>query len=126
MYRIPKDASIIKTIREVLDGHKEVGSQEEFWRMVEAMVRKADSSYRVSPSRLRRLAAVMGDVVIRVVKMRTSKRAKSCYVCGGEMRQVKMKDLFGKESVGGRRCTRCGFELERDDLAPRRYIFIRR
>ncbi len=126
MYKIPKDDLIARTIKEILDGHKEVGSQEALHRMVAALLNRADAAYKVSPERLRRIAAGLEDVVIRVEKMRAARRAKACYVCGGEMKLMKARDLFGRETVAGRKCSRCGFELERNGLAPRRYIFIKR
>ncbi|MEK9145266.1 MAG: hypothetical protein AAB339_06635, partial [Elusimicrobiota bacterium] len=46
-------------------------------------------------------------------------------VCGGELKVLKARDLYGAEVVVGRKCTHCGFRMDRDNLVPRRYIFRR-
>jgi len=122
-YKIPDDEMLRRAITEVLNEHPEVTSQESLRTIVQTKLKRGKDRYRVSPSRLRRIAAVMKDVRIKVVKMKSKHVAKECYVCGGEFTAVNSVDLFGKKASVGKKCTKCGFELEKENLAPRRYIF---
>ncbi|MFQ5815520.1 MAG: hypothetical protein ACE5G7_03380 [Candidatus Hydrothermarchaeaceae archaeon] len=125
-YKIPDDGLLRKAIREVLREHREVDSQGSLRSMVQSKLRLKDEGYRVSPNRLRRIAADMEDVGIMVVKMRSRHDVKECYVCGGELTSVESVDIFGGKTSFGRRCKKCGFEMEKEKLAPRRYIFYSR
>ncbi|MEE8168113.1 MAG: hypothetical protein V3T58_04505 [Candidatus Hydrothermarchaeales archaeon] len=125
MYKIPKRELVESAIREVLREHSEISSQNLFHSLVQGMVRREDKEYRVSPDRVRQLAAVMDGVKVHAEKRRTSREAKRCYVCGGELAAVKTRDLFGNEALAGKRCSTCGFEMERENLVPKRYFFLR-
>ncbi|MEE9594202.1 MAG: hypothetical protein V3V92_02270 [Candidatus Hydrothermarchaeales archaeon] len=125
-YKIPDDEMLRRAIDEVLDEHHEVNTQDSFRTMVESKLRQGNETYRVSPSRLRRIAAAMEDVGIKVVKMRSRHEAKKCYVCGGELAPVESVDIFGDKTSVGKRCRKCGFEMEKGNLVPRRYIFYGR
>ncbi len=125
-YKIPDDELLRRAIDEVLDEHHEVNTQDSLRTMVEAKLRQGNETYRVSPSRLRRIAASMKNVGIKVVKMRSRREAKKCYVCGGEFASVESVDVFGDKTSFGKRCRNCGFEMEKENLVPRRYIFYGR
>lgn len=125
-YKIPDGEMVTKAISEVLDEHREVFSQDSFHQMVQSKLRMDDKKYRVSAERLRRVASTMKNVGIRVVKMRSRLEPKECFICSGELASFESVDLFGGRTPLGKRCKRCGFEMEKGRLAPRRYVFYRR
>ena len=114
------EEAILKVFRE----NREVGSQRSLRALVLEHLRKKDEGYTLSEDRVRRLAARLGFRVL-VLKRASRRKARRCYVCGGELKAVKARDLYGAEVVVGRKCTLCGFRMDRDNLVPRRYIFRR-
>jgi hypothetical protein len=124
MYKIPKDEEIAGAIRSVLAKHKEVKSQSLFHRFVLKELKLKSPYYRVSSDRVKRVAAQVG-VKIFIEKRRSQKEARSCFVCGGELKTLKVKNLLGEEVSAGKKCRVCGFKMDRGHLAPRRYIFYK-
>lgn len=122
-FKIPEDEAVRKAINEILGEHSEVPSQESFHSMVQSRLRLGEKKYRLSPKRLRRIAASMKDVGVRVMKMRSRHEPKVCYICGGELTIRESVNLFGDKTVIGKKCKKCGFEIGKEKLAPRRYIF---
>lgn len=102
----------------------EVRSQRALRALVLERLRKKDKDYTLSEDRVRRLAARLGFRVL-VLKRASRRKARRCYVCGGELKVVKTRDLYGAEVVVGKKCPLCGFRMDRDNLVPRQYIFRR-
>lgn len=121
---IPKDEEVEYALREVLKKHKEVASQKHLKALTLGMLKKRNQFYMLSAKRARRIAANTNGVKIRVEKRRSKKDARVCYVCGGKLRSVKTKNLYGKEVIVGKRCTKCRFKIDKK-LMPKRYIFVR-
>ena len=124
MYKIPKDEEIAEAIHSVLAKHKEVKSQSLFCEFVLGELKKESPYYRVSSDRVKRVASLEG-VKIFIEKRKSQKEAKSCFVCGGELFTLKVKNLMGTEVPSGKKCRVCGFKMNKSHLAPRRYIFYK-
>jgi len=125
MYRIPDEEEVKNAILKVMDKHKEVNSQEIFLKHVLKELKKTDEEYVASSDRVKKLAAGLKEIGVHVDKKRSKREAKKCFVCGGKFGSIKAKDLLGKETLLGRRCKTCGFELDKKKLSPRRYIFYK-
>ncbi|MBU2559292.1 hypothetical protein KKA03_00175 [archaeon] len=124
MYKIPKDAEIADAIRRVLAKHKEVRSQSLFHEFVLGELKGISPYYKASSDRIKRVASKEG-VKIFIDKRKSQKEAKFCFVCGGELETLKVKNLLGSEVSAGKKCKVCGFAMDRGHLAPRRYIFYK-
>lgn len=122
MYKIPKDEEIGDAIRSVLVKHKEVKSQSLFHKFVLKELKLKSPYYVASSFRIKHVAAKVG-VKIFIEKRKSQKEAKSCFVCGGELFTLKVKNLMGTETSAGKKCRVCGFKMNKSHLAPRRYIF---
>ncbi len=125
MYRIPDEEEVKNAILKVMDKHKEINSQKMFLKRVLKELKKTDEEYVVSSDRAKKLAAGLKEIGVHVDKKRSKREAKRCFVCGEELWPIKAKDLQGKETMIGKRCKTCGFELDRKKLSPRRYIFYK-
>lgn len=110
----------------VLNRHKEVNSQGAFLGFILKELKKLDEDYVVSSYRVKRLASRLDGVGIFVEKRRSNREARRCFVCGGELDPIKTRDLRGSDTLVGKRCRDCGFELDRKNLGPKKYIFYMR
>lgn len=124
MRKIPGEGVVEEAILKVFRENREVDSQKALRALVLERLRKNDEEYTLSEDRVRKLAARLGFRVL-VLKRASRRKARRCYVCGGELKVLKARDLYGAEVVVGRKCTLCGFRMDRDNLVPRRYIFRR-
>jgi hypothetical protein len=124
MYKIPKNEEIAEAIRRVLKKNKEVNSQALFHELVLKELKRESPYYTASSERIRKTAA-LGGVRIFVEKRKSSKEAKTCFVCGGELQTLKVKNLLGEEASAGKKCKVCGFRMDKSQLVPRRYTFYR-
>jgi hypothetical protein len=122
MYKIPKDEEVAEAIRSVLGKHNEVKSQSLFHELVLKELKKKSPYYTASSERIKKVAAREG-VKIFIEKRKSQKEAKFCFVCGGELVTLKVKNLLGEEVPTGKLCKVCGFKMDKSQLAPRRYIF---
>ncbi len=124
MYKIPKNEEVVEAIRRVLKKHNEVKSQALFHELVLKELKGKSPYYTASSERVKRTAALEG-VKIFVEKRRSSKEAKSCFVCGAELETLCTKNLLGEEVPAGKRCRVCGFRMDKGHLSPSRYTFYR-
>lgn len=122
MYKIPKDEEVVEAIYRVLKKHREIKSQSLFHELVLKELKKKSPYYKASPERIKK-AAALGGVKIFIEKRKSSKEAKICFVCGGELETLRVKNLLGEEVSAGKKCNVCGFKMDKSNLAPRRYIF---
>ncbi len=125
MYKIPDKEKVKDAILKVMDKHREVNSQETFLKLVLEELKKTDEDFVVSSDRVKKITSKIKSIRVHVDKRRSRREAIKCFVCGGELLHMKTKDLQGKETLVGKRCKACGFELDRDKLSPRRYIFYK-
>jgi hypothetical protein len=126
MYKIPKDEEVKKAILKVLEKNREIESQKLFLDMVLKELRKISPYYVVSKERLKKMSTKIDGVNIFIEKRRSSRAARKCFICGGELETFKVRDLLGGETSIGSKCKSCGFKMDKKYLAPRKYIFYRR
>lgn len=126
MYKILTDEEIADAIRDVLKRHREVESQRLLHELVLQKLKEENQYCILTGNRVRKIAAKSKGVKILVEKRRSSKKAKNCYVCGGELEVIKARDLYGGECSAGKKCKNCGFKIDKENLMPKRYIFLKR
>lgn len=126
MYRIPKNKDVSRSVLAVLKEHKEIGSQKLLHSFVLSKLRKENQFYKLSPERVKRIAASMPEVMVFVEKRKSAKDAGECFICGHPLEKIKVSDLFGNPTYIGKKCAECGFKIDKPGLAPRRYLFRRR
>lgn len=122
MYKIPKNEEVVETIFRVLGKHKEIRSQALFHELILKELKRKSPYYTASSERIKKIAA-LNKVKIFVEKRKSLKEAKSCFICGDELKTLKIKNLLGEEISSGKRCENCGFKMERTHLIPSRYTF---
>lgn len=126
MYKIPSDKEIKEALIKVLKKYREIGSQKLLKKLVLEELRGIDRYYVVSDERIRKIAFQINEIKIDMLKRKSRREAIKCYICGGELETVKVKNLFGEEVPLGKKCKTCGLVLERASLAPKKYIFVYR
>ena len=126
MYRIPKDDEVGASILSTMEEYKEIGSQKLLHSLVLKRLRRENQFYKLSPERVKRIAASMPEVKVFVEKRKSVKEAMKCYICGHPLERIKVKDLFGDPTYAGKKCLKCGFKIDRAMLVPKRYLFYRR
>lgn len=122
MYRLPDREEIAKAARDVLRTQREVNSLAQMHRLVLKRLKKKNRYYRVSKARLLKILATAPGVRIRVEKRKARQSPRLCPLCGSPLEDLHGIDLFGNRVKLGKRCTDCGYRVERR-LEPRRYIF---
>jgi hypothetical protein len=118
--KIPKAEDVKEVLARVLREHREVSSLRTLRKLVREGV--GEEGTLLSEERVKRLAVELG-ASIRVEKRRSHREAERCFLCEGEWEPLRTRDLYGRETSGGKRCRRCGLRLERDQVAPSRYVF---
>ncbi len=122
-YRLPERGRILSAAREVLKRHGEVSSLSEMHFLVLNRLKKENPKYRLSKSRLLKLIALSHRIGVKVEKRRTDREPEHCPLCGGELKDLPGINLFGERIKLGKKCSGCGYRIERPNLEPRRYRF---
>ena len=99
MYKIPKDGKVILAIRNVLARYRNINSQRRFKELVERELNQGREEYRVSGTRIRKLAIISGIAHIEVHTRGNGgeKTDSTCPVCGSELKQSKNMTVYGDE-----------------------------
>jgi len=123
-YRIPEEKEVVEKALDVLEDRKEVRSLYEFHGLVLMRLKNVSRSYRLSPRRLLKLAAISKEIKIKVKKRHSNKKSKLCPLCGSELIYLRRRNLLGELIMKGRKCSVCNYSVERENLVPGRYIFM--
>ncbi len=124
--KIPPKEIVANAIKKVLSSRKIVESQEELALLVEKELKKINKDYVVRPTRVKRIALEIREIEVKA-KTRKSiglQKIDKCPICGSEVKEMKVKNLFGKEIVVGYRCSKCGYESDLEAFLPMKYIFV--
>jgi hypothetical protein len=125
-YRVPGVELVEEAIRSILDEAFTVRSQRLFRRLVMSKLKDMDGDgFKISPVRLRRIAARMEDVDL-IVHCREGERAPNrsiCPVCGSRMKDIKNSTLYGWTVPSGKACTTCSYWFGSRNRIPTRYVF---
>ena len=124
-YRIPSDTEVAKAIKDVLDRHGVINSQRKLTELVQRVMRRHDSDYRVSEERVRKLAIDNGlaTLEIRCRDTRDKTSAGACPVCGGRTKRIKNLTVYGGSVTMGYKCSTCGYWTGLRNRVPTLYIF---
>jgi DNA-directed RNA polymerase subunit RPC12/RpoP len=124
--KIPPKEIVANAIKKVLSSRKIVESQEELALLVEKELKKINKDYVVRPTRVKRIALEIQEIEVKA-KTRKSiglQKIDKCLICGSEVKEMKVKNLLGKEIVVGYRCSKCGYESDLEAFLPMKYIFV--
>ncbi|MDT7859033.1 MAG: hypothetical protein RQ930_03290 [Candidatus Aenigmarchaeota archaeon] len=124
--KIPPKEIVANVIKKVLSSRKIVESQEELALLVERELKKINKDYVVRPTRVKRIALEIQEIEVKA-KTRKSvglQKIDKCPICGSEVKEMKVKNLLGKEIVVGYRCSKCGYESDLEAFLPMKYIFV--
>jgi tRNA(Ile2) C34 agmatinyltransferase TiaS len=124
--KIPPKEIVANAIKKVLSSRKIVESQEELALLVENELKKINKDYVVRPTRVKRIALEIHEIEVKA-KTRKSiglQKIDKCPICGSEVKEMKVKNLLGKEIVVGYRCSKCGYESDLEAFLPMKYIFV--
>jgi predicted Zn-ribbon and HTH transcriptional regulator len=124
--KIPPEEIVANAIKKVLSSRKIVESQEELALIVEKELKKINKDYVVRPPRVKRIALEIQEIEVKA-KTRKSiglQKIDKCPICGSEVKEMKVKNLLGKEIVVGYRCSKCGYESDLEAFLPMKYIFV--
>jgi transposase-like protein len=124
--KIPPKEIVADAIKKVLSSRKVVESQEELASLVEKELKKIDKEYVLRPTRVKRIALEISEIE---VKARTKKsiglqKIDKCPICGSDVKEIRIKNLLGKEIVVGYKCSKCGYESDLEAFLPMKYIFV--
>lgn len=125
-YRIPEAELVREAIRSILDEAYTVRSQTLFRKLVLSRLQEMDGDrFKISPVRLRRIAANMKDVEL-IVHCREGERSATrinCPVCGSRMTDIKNSTLYGWTVPSGKTCPVCSYWYGSRIRIPTRYVF---
>jgi transposase-like protein len=124
--KIPPKEIVADTIKKALSSRKIVESQEELALLVEKELKKINKDYVVRPTRVKRIALEIQEIEVKA-KTRKSislQKIDKCPICGLEVKEMKVKNLLGKEIVVGYKCSKCGYESDLEAFLPMKYIFV--
>ena len=124
--KIPPKDVVADIIRKVLSSRKVVESQEELASLVEKELKKKDKNYVVGATRVKRIALEIPEIEVKAKtkKSVSLQKIERCPICGSEVKEIKVKNLLGKDIVIGYKCSKCGYESDLEAFLPMKYIFI--
>jgi len=79
--------------------------------------------YALTSRRVKKVASQNRVIRIRIITRRAARTMIRCPLCGGELEALDARDLFGKNTKGGKECKSCRFEMGPGRREPARYIF---
>jgi hypothetical protein len=122
-YRLPSSEEVVVAIYKVLREHGTVDTQRRLREEVLRELRAWDDGYTVSEERVRMLAARANFARVDVHSREGGKKARACPVCGGDLRRVKNRSLWGDEVTVGYTCETCSYRGGMRQRVPTRYVF---
>lgn len=124
--KIPSKEMVANAIKKVLFSRKIVESQEELASLVERELKKVNKDYVVGTTRVKRIALEIPEIEVKAKTKKSVGLQKiyKCPICGSEVKEIKVKNLLGKDIVIGYKCSKCGYESDLEAFLPMRYIFI--
>lgn len=124
-YHIPSESVLQDAIRRVLTRTGGAGSLSHLMDLVAGELQSSDETYRIGPTRLRRVASRMNALrtTIYTRRARASTLPTHCPVCGAELTTVRNQTLTGGAVALEARCQACPYWSGRERRVPVRYTF---
>lgn len=94
--------------------------------LVNKELKKKSVSYSISSNKLKKFVLNLTFVEVKT-KRRRGKVGfilKKCPVCGGEIKEVMGKNVFGEKTHSGYKCKNCNYYTDLLAIIPREYIFV--
>jgi len=123
--KLPKKDVIVFVVKEVIQKHRKIDSQEEFTELVNSNLKKVDPKLAISGKRLRLLSLAIPGLKLRI-ETRKGRSRKKCPSCSKSLRKVYTKNLKGRKLLYKLSCTKCGYSGKNGKFAPKRYVFLRK
>ena len=124
-YMIASDDDIIVALKEIFSEFPVVESQKKLKEFVDARMESTGAPYKVSESRLRRIAILNGiaKVEIRCRESHGRKAIARCPVCGSKLKMIKNRTVFGGTVTLEHQCVLCPYWTGMKHRVPMKYIF---
>ncbi len=124
-YKIPSDQQIRRAAKQAFQTYNTVSSQQKLKKLVEQHLKKKNTNYHVSPSRLRHLVLQydLADIEIHSRAGDPQKLLTRCPVCSGSLSRVKNLTIYGGEVTIELRCNSCGYWTGKKKRIPTLYVF---
>ncbi|MDG6223978.1 MAG: hypothetical protein QCI82_00515 [Candidatus Thermoplasmatota archaeon] len=127
-YRVPSSDKVREIILKVLMENKTIRSQTKLHAIILRNIAGSDtcSHYRLSPERLRRIAASMPEIKMFIHCRESDEpfNANKCPVCSSSLENIRNQTLYGWIVNTGRSCPTCGYWTGSRTRKPVRYVFI--
>lgn len=123
--KLPKRDVIFFVVKEVMQKHKKIDSQEDFTMLVNASLKRVDPRLTISPRRLRLLSLGIPNLKL-TIETKKGKLRKRCPSCSRNLRKVYTKNLKGRKLLYKLVCSRCGYSGKDGKWTPKRYTFLRK
>ncbi len=125
IYRIPPEKEVKKAIEEVLEDYGMLGSLTSMTLMINMRLSSANSAWRVSSRRIKRIVSRMKRVKMEIISSEREEMIKKpiCIVCSAEMKPLMNRTLDGDIVVLGYVCPDCGYRTGLKRKVPVRYTF---
>jgi len=123
--KLPKKDVVIFVVKEVIQKHKEIGSQREFTELVNSSLKRVDPKLTISGKRLRSLCLGTPNLKL-MIETRKGKLRRKCPSCSSSLRKVYTKNLRGRKILYKLVCSRCGYSGKDGKWTPKRYVFSRK
>jgi uncharacterized protein with PIN domain len=125
VYHIPSDEEILGAVKNVFQKYHTVQSQHKLKKLVEKELQTKKKQLHVSEPRLRTLVLNSGFVQVEIHTRDgdPDKLLNRCPVCGGSLKRVKNKTIYGGEVTLEFRCALCGYWTGKKKKIPILYVF---
>ena len=124
-YSIPSDKQVIAALRRVMNKAHIVQTQNQLKKLVLDELHKKNTSYSLTPTRLRLLALNSSFVKIEIHSREGNpkKSLHRCPVCHHRLKQVKNLTIWGGVVTIELQCPHCGYWTGKKKQIPTRYVF---
>jgi predicted RNA-binding Zn-ribbon protein involved in translation (DUF1610 family) len=123
--KIPKKDVVVFVVKEVIQKHQKINSQEEFTDLVNKSLKRVDAKLTISPRRLRLLSLGLPNLKL-TVETKKGRSISKCPSCFKTLRKVYTKNLRGRKLLYKLVCSKCGYSGKNGKFAPKRYVFLRK
>ncbi len=123
MYELPEEEEIRTALYLAMKKHRNFDSLTALHKATLKELKKINSSYAVSPKRVRIIAARSGFINLDIKTKDGDEKPYICPVCGGKLEKIKSVSLLGEEIVVGYKCKLCPYKSGVKKSIPVRYHF---
>jgi hypothetical protein len=118
---IPKKEIVRFVLKNVLKG-KKIRSQQGLAKAIENKLKETEIYYSISPQRARMIAIETPGINVKIIN-RKGIVPKKCPACNHNLKKIYSKNLKGRKSLTGMKCSKCSYIGSGNRWIPGRYEF---